>query len=103
MKERAALLKIILEVISEPKMSGVTKDLLKDGVLETNLVKSLHRNLQMMEVYVGFTCSLKEVNSYLQREELLILAILAHLYRNQETPKVSQLVDFLSYQQKTRF
>jgi|LauGreDrversion4_2_1035121.scaffolds.fasta_scaffold183457_3 hypothetical protein len=41
------------------------KELLKDGTLETNLVKSLHRNLQMLEVFAGFTCSLKEVNSCL--------------------------------------
>lgn len=57
----------------------------------------------MIEVFAGLTCPLVEVQSYLQKEELLLLAILAKIYREVETPKIALLVDFLAYQNKTRF
>ena len=78
-------------------------DLLKQGTLETNLVKSLHRNLSLLEVFGGFTCPTRDVNSYLQKEELLILSLLAKIYRTFAAPKISNLVEFLGYQGKTRF
>lgn len=79
------------------------KDLLLGGTLETNLVKSLHRNHSLIEVFGGFTCLQRDVNTYLQGEELQILSLLAKIYRTFETPKISNLVDFLGYQGKTRF
>ena len=51
----------------------------------------------MIEVFAGLTCPLVEVQSYLQKEELLLLAILAKIYREVETPKITLLVDFLAY------
>jgi len=107
-EERAALLKCILALLTA-KISGdknasqLVKDLLLGGTLETNLVKSLHRNHSLIEVFGGFTCPQRDVNTYLQREELQILSLLAKIYRTFETPKISNLVDYLGYQAKTRF
>lgn len=107
LQERSALLQCVLLLLKNPmtkdgQASQHIKDLFKQN-LEDNLLNSLKKNSDEIEVFRGLTCSGREVNANIQKEEIIILQCLLKIYKSYELPKSSQILKFLQYSISTQF
>lgn len=91
LQERAALLACVLAVLSHGGEATVKE-------LQPQLMPSLRRNLEALDTFRGFSCSQRDVNASLMREETIILQCMFRLYRKFEVPKPAHILEYLRYQ-----